>query len=114
MTTLASIKKQLATLRSIVKPANSLAARLETLTDEQRDYYRYWHKRYDEWFERCKAQHDDEIEVDARPYAYSLYRYPPPKLRRDVRIALHGPDRLIPITASDDDAAKIYRDYCDE
>jgi len=106
-------RNRLAALIAIVKPAHSLAARLDALADEQRDSYARWEARYERWIEWCKAQHDDEIEADARPYAHSLQRHPP-TLRRDVRIALYGPDRVILITATEEEAASFYKDFCDE
>lgn len=104
-------RSRLAALIAIVKPAHSLAARLDALTDDQRDYYARWEARYERWIEWCKAQHDDETEIDARPYAYSLQRYPPTTLRRDVETALFGETPKILKTDSNDDAARKWMDY---
>jgi hypothetical protein len=35
-------------------------------------------------------------------------------LRDDIYTALYGPRPIIPITATNDDAARIYKDYCDD
>lgn len=117
-------RSRLAALIAIVKPAQSLAAKLETLTDERRYCYARWEARYKQWIERCKAQCPEDEDPDAYLYSRSLEDddYGPklprenyePKLRRDVRIALYGPDRLIPITAGEIEAARIYMDFCDE
>ncbi|MCP1843623.1 hypothetical protein ACVIHI_003459 [Bradyrhizobium sp. USDA 4524] len=111
---LASIKKQIAALLAVVKPAHSLAARLDALSPDDRAHYERWKTRHDEWFERCKARRDDEIEVEARPYARMLEGYGPPTMRRDVETALFGEMPRILSTASDDDAAIIYRILLDE
>ncbi|MET4802577.1 hypothetical protein [Bradyrhizobium sp. LB11.1] len=111
--TLASVKKQLAALAVQIKPPHSLEARLNALTDEQRDFYWYWHQRYGDWLKRCLAL-DDDNEPDARPYARMLEHDTSPRLRRDVRIVLYGSDRLIPITADEIESARIYMDFCDE
>lgn len=111
----ASDRKQLGALIAIVKPANSLAARLETLTDEQRAAYEKYRDRMSAWIEKLKAHRPDDDDPDAYLYDRTLEtKFGEPKLRRDVRIALYGPDRLIPITASEDEAARIYVDFCDE
>lgn len=103
-------RSRLAALIAIVKPAHSLAAKLETLTDEQRDYYARWKARYERWIEGCKAHHDDEIELDARPYAYSLQGHGPPALRRDVKTALFGEAPKILKTDTEDTAARKWMD----
>ncbi|MCP3389690.1 hypothetical protein NLM27_12990 [Bradyrhizobium sp. CCGB12] len=108
--TISGIKKQLAALRAIVKPAQSLAARIDRLTDEQRDGYVRWEAQYQRWFERCKT-HIDDYEADARPYACTIERDTSPTLRRDVRSALYGPDQRIPAKATEDEAARLYLDY---
>ncbi|MET4721657.1 hypothetical protein ABIF63_005763 [Bradyrhizobium japonicum] len=118
-------RRLLSEIIAIVKPAGSLAARLEKLTSEQRDCYAEWEARYEQWIERCKAQCPDDEEEDACLYARSLEEddYGPrlpsenyePKLHRRTRIALYGANlAAIPITASDNDAARIYREFCDE
>jgi hypothetical protein len=104
-------RSRLAALVAHIKPANSLAARLATLADEQRDCYARWKAINERWFERCKARHDDEIEIEARPFAYMLQGYGPPTLRQDVHIALHGPDTQIATRASEQEAAQSYYRY---
>ncbi|MET4603436.1 hypothetical protein ABIB90_002914 [Bradyrhizobium sp. JR4.1] len=105
-------RNRLAALIAIVKPAHSIAAKLEAITDEQRNSYAGWEARHERWIEWCKAQHDDEIEDDdARPYAYSLQRYPPPTLRREVETALFGQAPKILKTDTEADAARKWMDY---
>ncbi|WP_143130551.1 hypothetical protein [Bradyrhizobium arachidis] len=100
-------RNRLAALIAIVKPANSLAARFETLTDEQRDYYWYWHQRYGDWLRRCLVL-DDDNEPDARPYARMLEHDTSPRLRRDIDEALFGKAPRIPTAMSDVEAAQIW------
>lgn len=100
-------RSRLAALIAIVKPANSLAARLDALTDEQRDYYWYWHQRYGDWLKRCLSL-DDDNEPDARPYARMLERDTSPRLRRDVETALFGETPKILLDASDEQAAQLW------
>ncbi|UGX97124.1 hypothetical protein G6321_00019120 [Bradyrhizobium barranii subsp. barranii] len=103
-------RSRLAALIAIVKPAHSLAARLDALTDEQRDYYNRWEARYEQWTARCNATHDDEIEIEARPYARMLEGYGPPAMRRDVETALFGETPKILLTETDDTAARKWMD----
>ncbi|MET4799081.1 hypothetical protein [Bradyrhizobium sp. LB11.1] len=107
----ASDRKQLGALIAIVKPARSLAARLETLPDEQRDYYARWQARYEQWIERCKANHDDEIEIEARPYASMLEGRGPPMMNRDVEAALFNETPKILSTDTETDAARKWMEY---
>jgi len=109
-------RKRLSEIIAIVRPKHSLKARLKKLSSEQLASYNRWEARYDEWIERRKAQCPEDDDPDAYIYARSLEEENgKPKLRRDVRIALHGPDlTLIPITASEDDAARIYKEFCDD
>jgi hypothetical protein len=102
-------KRRLDALIAIVKPANSLAARIEMLTDEQRDYHTAWKVHCDRWMRKCKAQCDDDDEREGRPYARMIDGFGP-YLRDDIYVALYGTRAVIPITATDDDAARIYND----
>jgi hypothetical protein len=106
-------KRRLDALIAIVKPANSLAARIDSLTDDQRNYYDEWKAHCDRWNARCKAQCDDDDEREGRPYARTLDGFGP-DLRDDIYTALYGPKPIIPFTATNDDAARIYKDYCDD
>ncbi|WP_143130872.1 hypothetical protein [Bradyrhizobium arachidis] len=117
-------KRQLAAIIAIVKPAHSLAARLDELTNEQRSCYAEWRASYEKWIERCRAQCPEDDDPDACLYCRSLEDedYGPtlprenyePKLRRDVRIALYGLDKFIWANATEEEAERIYKDYCDE
>lgn len=110
--TIASIKKQLAALMAIVKPSTSLAARIEKLPAEQRDWYDGWKAHCERWYTRSKARADED-QRESLPYQCALEGYGPVDLREDISIALYGPKPIIPITATEDDAARIYREYCD-
>ncbi|MCA6120343.1 hypothetical protein J6500_00265 [Bradyrhizobium sp. WSM 1704] len=103
-------RNRLAALVAIVKPANSLAARLDAITDEQRAYYATWEARYERWIEWCKAQHDDEIEVDARPYARMLEHDTSPRLHRDVEAALFDETPKILLSDTEETAARKWMD----
>ncbi|MBR0845227.1 hypothetical protein JQ607_33995 [Bradyrhizobium liaoningense] len=107
-------RSRLAALIAIVKPAHSLAAKLETLTGEQRDYYERWKASNERWFERCKAKHDDEIELEARPYAQMLEGYGPPSMRRDVETALFDETPRVLLTDTEADAARKWNIYNDQ
>jgi hypothetical protein len=93
------IRNRLDALFAIVKPANSIAARIDSLTDEQREYFEWYKARCDLWMIKCKAQCDDD-EREGRPYARMLDGFGP-TLRDDVHTALY------------DYAARIFKDYCD-
>jgi hypothetical protein len=103
-------RSRLAALIALVKPANSLAARIDNLSDDQREFYHEWKARCDRWVARCKAQCNDDDEREGLPYARALEGYGP-TLREDVFTALYGPRMTIPITASDLDAVNIYNDH---
>ncbi|MCK1524747.1 hypothetical protein [Bradyrhizobium sp. 17] len=93
-----------------IKPPRSLAARLDIIEDEQRNYYARWKARFDQWLDRCKAKHDDEIEIEARPYANMVAGQGPPAMRRSVEIALFGASPTVPLNASDEQAAQMWLD----
>lgn len=104
-------RNRLAALVAIVKPRKSLAFRLDTITDEQRAYYVRWEARYGQWIEKCKAKHDDEIEIEARPYAHVLEGHGPPTMRHDVETALFGASPRILLSETDTDAARKWNIY---
>lgn len=104
-------RNRLAALIAIVKPSHSLAARLDALTDEQRDYYTRWKASDERWYERCKARSDmDDIEPEARPYACTCERVGPPTIRRDVETALFGETPKILLSDTETDAARKWID----
>lgn len=94
-------RQRLEALIAIVKPANSLGARIDTLNDEQRDWYDGWNAHCDRWMRRN----------DEHAYELMLNGYGPVGLRKDIAIALFGETPRI--LASDDDrrAAEIYQRY---
>jgi hypothetical protein len=102
-------RKRLDALIALLKPADSVAARIETLTDDQRRYYLDWKAHFERWMTRCKLACDDDDEREGRPYARALDGFGP-YLREDIYTALYGPRRTIPITSTDDDAARIYNE----
>jgi hypothetical protein len=104
-----SDRKRIDAIAAILKPTNSIASRIETLTDEQRDCYAAWKEYRDRWIARCKAQCNDDEEREGLPYARTSEGYGP-TLREDIYTALYGPKRTIPITSTDDDAARIYNE----
>ncbi|KJC60075.1 hypothetical protein UP10_15520 [Bradyrhizobium sp. LTSPM299] len=110
--TIASIKKQLAALRAIVKPANSLVARVERLNDEHRKIYDRYSERMDAFIAQCKADVTLDDDLDVRMYAADLQGKKLPTLRKDVAEALYDPMPTITATMTDTDAARIYQDYC--
>ncbi|WP_262048192.1 hypothetical protein [Bradyrhizobium sp. Bra78] len=101
-------RNRLAAIIAQLKPPNSLAARLDTISDDDRAYFARWDARFTRWIEGCKAKHDDEIEIEARPYARMLEGYGPPMMRRSVEISLIGEPPTIPLHASDEQAAQIW------
>lgn len=105
-------RNRIAALLLAIRPAHSIAARLEALSADDRAHYERWKERYDEWFKRCKARHDEDNEPDARPYACMLAGFEPPTLRRDIARVLFGESpKILNIEA---DAARKYKDFCDE
>ncbi|WP_038956354.1 hypothetical protein [Bradyrhizobium japonicum] len=101
-------KKQLDAIIAIVKPAHSLEARLEKLSDERRAYYARWKARFEQWSERCKADDSLDDEPDARPYASMLAGHGPPMMRRSVETALFGETPRVLLNASDEHAAQMW------
>ena len=70
-------KRRLDALIAIVKPANSLAARIDMLTDDHRDWFREWNAHCKKWL----LKNDDE---DGRAYKLTLDGYGPVELREDI------------------------------
>jgi hypothetical protein len=104
-------RTRLAALQAIVKPANSLAARIDTLTDEQRRWYIGWKAHCERWMSKRKRTGDDDDDREGRAYQLTLDNFGPVDLRDDIRTALYGPKPTIPIAASDLDAVNIYNFY---
>jgi len=98
-------KKRLIALIAIVRPANSFAARRETLTDQQREDF-------DGWKACCDRYIQQHPNGDA--YAKYLNGYGPwGRLRQDVSLALFGEPSRIPITDDENAAMQKYRKLCD-
>ncbi|MCD9825335.1 hypothetical protein [Bradyrhizobium japonicum] len=110
MTTIASIKKQLAALLAVVKPAHSLAAKLDTFNEDDR-------ARYDLYSERLSAfiaRNDVDSEGNAgNAYAMTLRGYGP-RLPETVSKALFGKTPEIVKTDTDDDAACKWMEYLND
>ncbi|WP_210243006.1 hypothetical protein [Nitrobacter winogradskyi] len=81
------------------------------MSSDDRTHYERWQARYDDWFERCRAQHDDDIEIDARPYARLLDDHGPPALSRNVETALFGNMPHVTIDMTDEQIKRLYDDY---
>jgi hypothetical protein len=97
-------KRRLDALIAIVKPANSLAARLDTLTDNERDWYNGWKAYCDRYIQRHS---------DGDAYAKHLDGYGPfGGLRDDIKIALFGETPHIIVSDDIDTAAQRYWRYC--
>jgi len=103
-------RNRLAAIIAIIRPAHSLEARLKKLSSAHREIYDEWKASWDQWFAQCKA--DDSIDDDsyARPYYHSLQGRGP-RLPVHVAKALHGPETLIPLTATEEEAGTIYYRY---
>lgn len=105
MTTIAAIRKQLAALLAIVKPAHSLESRVDKLSAEHREIY----ERYSERMAEFIAHKD--IDTDGNPgNAYRLVAdgYGP-QLPARIANALY-PMPTISKNASDEQAAQIWFD----
>ncbi len=97
-------RTRLDALIAIVKPANSLAARLDTLSDGQRDWYDGWEAHCEQWMRRNGE----------RAYELALCGFRPVGLRSDISTALFGEMPRILKTHSDSEAAAIYHRYCND
>lgn len=107
MTTIASIKKQLAALLAVVKPAHSLAAKLDTLDENDRARY----DRYADDLSAFIARNDIDADGNAgNAYAMTLRGYGP-RLPETIGKALFGETREIFKTDTDDDAARKWMEY---
>jgi hypothetical protein len=95
-------RSRLAALIAIVRPAKSLAARVDMLSDTDRNFYEEWKARCERWMLRYP---------DGEAYEKHLDGYGP-KLLDDVSIALIGEIPRILKTHDDSDAAQIYTGFC--
>lgn len=103
----ASDRKQLDALIAIVRPAHSLAAKLETLTDEQRARY----DRHSECMLAFIARNDiDEDGKRGNAYAMTLRDYGP-RLPSPIATALFGDMPKILKTDTEADAARKWMEY---
>lgn len=93
------LRKRLDAIKATL--AGSLLDRLATLSPSQR-------AEYDHWRERCTAFYADRPGDAAYNRMINHGEVPPP-LRRDIREILYGPTLTIPATATNDEAAEIYR-----
>jgi hypothetical protein len=95
-------RQRLEALIAIVKPSRSIAARLDMLTDDDRNYFDEWKARCERWMRRYP---------DGEAYEKHLDGYSP-QLRDDISVALFGEMPRILKTHNDSDAAQIYTRYC--
>lgn len=107
MTTLASIKKQLAVLLAVVKPAHSLAAKLDMLNEDDRARYGLYCERLSAFI----ARHDIDSDGNAgNAYAMTLRGYGP-RLPETIGKALFGETPTIRLIDTEDDAARKWMEY---
>jgi hypothetical protein len=97
---------------AIVKPTDSLEARLEKLDGAHREIFDNWKACWDHWFERYKADDRINCEPEARPYARIIDGYGP-RLPANVEKILFGDMPRILTTMTDDQAAQLYGRYSD-
>jgi hypothetical protein len=110
VTTIASIKKQLAALLAVVKPAHSLAAKLDTLNEDDRARY----DRYSDDLSAFIARNDIDADGNAgNAYAMTLRGYGP-RLPEPIGKALFGETPAIVTRDTDDDAARKWMEYVDD
>lgn len=102
MTRIASIKKRLAALLAVVKPAHSLAAKLDTLNEDDRARYSLYAERLSAFV----ARHDIDPDGNAgNAYAMTLRGYGP-RLPEMIGKALFGDEPKILLTDTETDAAR--------
>jgi hypothetical protein len=95
-------RQRLEALVAIVKPSHSIAARLDTLNDDQRDQYDWWKARLD----RFIGQHPDGDAYEMQLKGFG------PRLANAINVALFGETPRILKTDDDRIAAEIYQRYC--
>jgi hypothetical protein len=93
-------RARLDALIAIVKPANSLSARIEYLNNAQREYYKRWSER---WL-RFIARHPD-----GEAYRMTLEDDCPQELPEEINMALFGPTTRIKLTDDLNVAMEKYR-----
>lgn len=96
-------RQRLQALIAIVKPADSISARLDTLAETDRNYYDEWKARREHWMRRYP---------DGEAFEKHLDGYGP-QLRDDISVALFGETPRILKTDDYQRAQEIYRRYCD-
>jgi hypothetical protein len=103
-------RSRLAALILLVRPAHSLASRVEQLSADHREIY----ERYSERMKDFIARNDiDENGERGNAWAKVLCGYGP-ALPDTIYTALFGALPRILKVHDDDTASRIYRDYCDE
>jgi hypothetical protein len=95
-------RSRLDALIAIIKPENSLAAKIDALNDDQREWYDGWKAHCDRWMQK-HGEHAYELRLSG---------YGTIKLRDDIAIALHGEMPRILKTDDERKAAEIYQRYC--
>lgn len=101
-----TLRSRLRALTAIIRPYDSLAARIERLNPDIRKEYDAHRARSKEWFEQRET-------TSGGAYHAMLEGDDPPSTPRIVRDALFDPTPTIPETATIDEAAEIYRRFVD-
>lgn len=108
MTRAFSLRGRLDKLFATIRPPGSLAAKLEKLSDDERETFEAWERLSKKWIARHSAFEPDGA------YRALLNGTIPPILPEPIRVKLFGPlPPLIPADASVDDAARMYAEYKD-
>jgi hypothetical protein len=105
-------KSRIAALFLLIRPAQSIAAKVQRLEPSEREIYERYSIRYSQWISECKRACDDDDQREGRPYELSLQGRGP-HLPNDIAIALNGTVPTIIATMTDDKAAQTYMDYAD-
>lgn len=98
----AELRRRIEAITAAIRPADSRAARIVNLTEQQHYWYQQWRESLDEWH----RAHPGE-----QAYRRMLDGDPVPKLCRDVAEVLGIITATIPETATVADAAEVYRKF---
>jgi hypothetical protein len=91
----------------IVRPPNSLAAKLELLSDDEREIFEAWQRLSKKW----QARHSATEPGGA--YRTLINGTMPPLLPEPIRLKLFGPLPTLSADATVEQAARIYSEYKD-
>lgn len=101
-------RSRLSALLATLRPAHSLAARVERLSADHREIYDQYVQRMREWIDR------NDIDSDGnRGNAWAMViRGYGPQLSDDIATKLIGPTPRILASADDNSAQQTYQRYC--